>query len=166
MWRIVWAWLAKVVLKLSRNMSAFTHLVPQPVTEPVAADFTMARILVNVNWQTVLDTATGEETRFWHRPLEYLLTRRHYIENPNVLFELLRKLLPNRERASVLWIRGREELVFTSVWPYRFPDEPELMMAAMRDLTRAILGLNDQDLPESPVTRCVNSFWLIRKEIL
>ncbi len=132
------------------------------VADPVAADFERARIVVHVNWQTVRDPANGEETSFWHRPLECSVTRRHYRDNPDVLFTLLSKALPNAEWARVEWIRGRVDRVSPLVWPIALPVEPDLARGQMRNTARLMLGLDEQDLPVAPVDRCVHSFWLYR----
>jgi hypothetical protein len=67
-------------------MAANAYLVADPVPDPVPEDFTRARIVVHVNWQTVRDPATALETRFWHTPLHCSVTRRDYRDNPDVLF--------------------------------------------------------------------------------
>ena len=57
----------------------------------------------------------------WHSPLECSVTRRDYRDNPDVLFALLSKALPNAEWARVEWIRGRVERVTPVVWPIALP---------------------------------------------
>jgi len=143
------------------------------LTDPVAADFTRVRVVVHVNWQTVRDSTTddsttGEEMRFWHSPLECSVTRRDYRDNPDVLFALLSKALPNAEWARVEWIRGPVERVRVShIWPIAFRVEPDLARADIRNTVRFMLFLDEQDLPEAGplagrVDRCVHSFWLYR----
>jgi hypothetical protein len=137
-----------------------------PVPDPVAADFTRARILVHVNWQTVRDPAngpaTGLETRFWHTPLHYSVTRRDYRDNPDVLFTLLCRALPNAQWARAEWTRGRVEFANPLVWPFAFPVQADLARAEIRNTARFMLGLDEQDLPVAPVDRCLHTFWLYR----
>ena len=142
---------------------------PDPVPDPVAAAFTRARILVHVNWQTVRDPATGLETRFWHTPLHCSVTRRDYRDNPDVLFTLLSRALPNAEWARLEWIRGRVERANPLVWPFALPVQPDLARAEIRNCARFMLSLDEQDLPvldvqdrPTPVDRCLHSFWLYR----
>jgi hypothetical protein len=130
--------------------------------DPVAADFTRVRVVVHVNWQTVRDSTTGEETRFWHSPLECSVTRRDYRDNPDVLFALLSKALPNAEWAGWKWMRGHVERVSPLVWPVPGSVEPDQARVEMREIVRVMLFLDEQDLPLAPVDRCVHSFWLYR----
>jgi hypothetical protein len=113
-------------------MAANAYLVADPAA-PVPADFTRARILVHVNWQTVRDPATGLERRFWHTPLHCSVTRRDYRDNPDVLFTLLSRALPNAEWARVEWIRGRVEGANPLVWPVGVPVAPDLARPHLRD---------------------------------
>ncbi len=75
--------LREPLIKGAACMAANAYLVADPVPE----DFTRARIVVHVNWQTVRDPANGQETRFWHTPVHCSVTRRDYRDNPDVLFE-------------------------------------------------------------------------------
>jgi hypothetical protein len=149
-------------------MAANAYLVADPAA-PVPADFTRARILVHVNWQTVRDPATGLETRFWHGPLHCSVTRRDYRDNPDVLFTLLCRALPNAQWARAEWTRGRVEFANPLVWPFAFPVQADLARAQVRGIARLMLGLDEQDLPALdvqdlplPVDRSLHTFWLYR----
>jgi hypothetical protein len=111
--------------------------------DPVAADFTRVRVVVHVNWQTVRDSTTGEETRYWHSALECSVTWRDYRDNPDVLFALLSKALPNAEWAGVKWMRGNVERVSSLVWPVPYSVELDQARVQMRYTVRLMLFLDE-----------------------
>lgn len=131
-------------------------------TSSIPDDLKNVCIVVKVNSHTVRNPKTREEKKLWQVPSpKIMLTRRAYLENPNILFALLNKVLPRDRWTRLEWTAGSIDRVSSLVWPIPVSVEYEVAKKQLQDITDYILQITPEKKPFGPsFVKKDQTFWI------